>query len=167
MNRIKQFSAICLIGLVLTGCGMAQNNNDRDQQVDDNDNRETETRQQGYDDNAGPVEDRLEVADETAERVAELDEVERANVLIAGDNAYVAVMMTDRGEDEVTEELKEKIAEQVRKTDENMNNVYVSSNPDFVERARDYTDRINNGEPVKGFVDEFNETIRRIFPNAK
>ncbi|WP_341604452.1 hypothetical protein [Shouchella clausii] len=28
-------------------------------------------------------------------------------------------------------------------------------------------DRINNGEPVKGFVDEFNETIRRIFPNAK
>ena len=45
--------------------------------------------------------------------------------------------------------------------------MYVSSNPDFVERATNYADRIQEGEPVEGFIEEFNETIERIFPNAK
>ncbi|MEH7014692.1 YhcN/YlaJ family sporulation lipoprotein, partial [Neobacillus niacini] len=46
-------------------------------------------------------------------------------------------------------------------------NVYVSSNPDFVERMKDYGRRIKQGDPIEGFFDEFNETVRRVFPNPR
>lgn len=166
MNRIKQFSVAFLIGLILTGCGM--NGNDRQTDQDDN-NRENEVEQQGNNEQNGngPFEGRVEVADEVAERISELDEVERANVFVTNENAYVAVMLANGSEDEVTDDVEDKISEQVRETDENIRNVYVSSNPDFVERATNYADRIQEGEPVEGFIEEFNETIERIFPNAK
>ncbi|MFP7334453.1 YhcN/YlaJ family sporulation lipoprotein [Shouchella clausii] len=166
MNRIKQFSVAFLIGLILTGCGM--NGNDRQTDQGDN-NRETEVEQQGNNEQNGNglFEGRVEVADEVAERISELDEVERANVFVTNENAYVAVMLANGSEDEVTDDVEDKISEQVRETDENIRNVYVSSNPDFVERATNYADRIQEGEPVEGFIEEFNETIERIFPNAK
>ncbi|AST94701.1 hypothetical protein BC8716_01245 [Shouchella clausii] len=166
MNRIKQFSVAFLIGLILTGCGM--NGNDRQPDQGDN-NRETEVEQQSNNEQNGngPFEGRVEVADEVAERISELDEVERANVFVTNENAYVAVMLANGSEDEVTDDVEDKISEQVRETDENIRNVYVSSNPDFVERATNYADRIQEGEPVEGFIEEFNETIERIFPNAK
>ncbi|PAE14393.1 hypothetical protein CHH91_19815, partial [Virgibacillus sp. 7505] len=60
-------------------------------------------------------------------------------------------MLANGSEDEVTDDVEDKISEQVRETDENIRNVYVSSNPDFVERATNYADRIQEGEPVEGF----------------
>ncbi|NGY89517.1 hypothetical protein F3K44_01920 [Bacillus megaterium] len=59
------------------------------------------------------------------------------------------------------------MADQVRATDPDIRDVFVSSNPDFVERMRDYGNRINEGAPVKGLFEEFTETVRRVFPNAR
>lgn len=70
-------------------------------------------------------------------------------------------------EDEnLTAELEEKIAEKVREADENIENVYVSLNPDFVERMTGYGEQINAGEPVEGLFEEFTESVRRVFPDA-
>ncbi|PAK39937.1 lipoprotein YhcN, partial [Bacillus licheniformis] len=55
----------------------------------------------------------------------------------------------------------------VKETDNNINNVFVSANPDFVDRMRNYGDRIQNGEPIEGLFEEFGETINRIFPNQR
>ncbi|MDE1433715.1 YhcN/YlaJ family sporulation lipoprotein, partial [Bacillus licheniformis] len=68
---------------------------------------------------------------------------------------------------DVTNELKEKISKKVKATDNNINNVFVSANPDFVDRMRNDGDRIQNGEPIQGIFDEFGETINRIFPDQR
>lgn len=122
------------------------------------------TENNNVDDNNQP---RLEVADKAADRIAKLDEVDSAIVIVTNRNAYVAVVLRDGTKGEVTDRLEKKIADQVRATDPDIRDVFVSSNPDFVERMRDYGNRINEGAPVKGLFEEFTETIRRVFPNAR
>ena len=64
-------------------------------------------------------------------------------------------------------DLENKIAEKVREANDNIQNVYVSLNPEFVERMTGYVERINKGEPVQGFFGEFTESIQRVFPTTK
>ena len=64
-------------------------------------------------------------------------------------------------------DLENKIAEKVREANDNIQNVYVSLNPDFVDRMTGYVERINQGEPVQGFFGEFTEAIQRVFPDRK
>ena len=66
--------------------------------------------------------------------------------------------------DNVTKEIKDKIAAEVKKHDPKINAVYVSANPDFVERVNYYADEVRAGRPIKGFVDEFRTMVERIFP---
>jgi len=118
-------------------------------------------------DNVDNNQTQLKVADEAADRVTKLDEVDSANVIVTNRNAYVAVVLQDRTKGEVTDRLEKKIADQVRATDSDIQDVFVSSNPDFVERMRDYGNKINEGKPVKGLFEEFTETVRRVFPNTR
>ena len=118
-------------------------------------------------DNVDNNQTQLKVADEAANRIAKLDEVDSANVIVTNRNAYVAVVLQDRTKGEVTDRLEKKIADQVRATDSDIQDVFVSSNPDFVERMRDYGNKINEGKPVKGLFEEFTETVRRVFPNTR
>ncbi|WP_340004843.1 YhcN/YlaJ family sporulation lipoprotein [Paenibacillus sp. FSL K6-0276] len=69
-----------------------------------------------------------------------------------------------KGTDTVTKEIKAKIAAEVKKHDARIKDVYVSANPDFVERASFYADEVKAGHPIKGFVDEFSTMVERIFP---
>jgi spore cortex protein len=111
--------------------------------------------------------DRMEVADEAADRVTALREVESATVLISGDNAYVAAMLEGRANQKLTDQTERKISDAVRKTDPQINDVFVSTNPNFVDRMTGYADEIEKGNPVSGFFEEFNETVRRIFPTNR
>lgn len=69
-----------------------------------------------------------------------------------------------KGTDTVTKEIKAKIAAEVKKHDARIKDVYVSANPDFVERASFYADEVRAGHPIKGFVNEFSTMVGRIFP---
>lgn len=69
-----------------------------------------------------------------------------------------------RATDTITKEIKEKITAEVKKHDPKINAVYVSANPDFVERVNYYADEVRAGHPIKGFVDEFRTMVERIFP---
>lgn len=66
--------------------------------------------------------------------------------------------------DDVTQEMKDKIAAEVKKYNTNIKNVYVSANPDFVERADYYAEEVRAGHPLKGFAQEFGTMVERIFP---
>ena len=63
-------------------------------------------------------------------------------------------------------DLENKIAEKVREANNDIQKVYVSLDPDFVDRMKGYVNQINQGEPVQGFFGEFTEAIQRVFPNA-
>lgn len=125
-----------------------------DNQMDDGDNNT---------DNNGDT--KMEVAEEAADRVADIEEVDNATVIVTDNNAYAAVVLNDT-HDEVTSELEDKIAEAVRETNNNIDNVYVSMNPDFVNRMSDYVTKINEGHPISGFFEEFTESVRDVFPDA-
>lgn len=67
--------------------------------------------------------------------------------------------------EDVTRDMKDKIAAVVKKNNSNIKNVYVSANPDFVERAEFYAQEVRAGHPLKGFANEFRTMVERIFPN--
>lgn len=66
--------------------------------------------------------------------------------------------------DMVTQAIKDKIAAEIKKTSPNIKAVYVSANPDFVERFNVYAEEARAGHPLKGFADEFRTMVDRIFP---
>lgn len=189
MRKIKFIALAVLLASVLTACGM--NKNTTKDNVNDNraaENEVTNQNEANRDDNNrdnGAVdeldngidhngESRLDHAEDAADKVAELDEVESATVIITDNNAYVAAMLNNGadgnsaiGEEALTKDLEDKIADKVREVKGDVKNVYVSLNPDFVERMRGYGERINEGEPIEGFFDEFGEAVRNVFPDAR
>ena len=66
--------------------------------------------------------------------------------------------------DKTTSSLKQRIAERVKSVKPNVQNVYVSADPDFANRLRGYADRLNNGRPIPGLIEEFNILVQRMFP---
>ena len=184
MKKIKFIALAVLMMSVLAACGT--NKNTTKDNVDDTraveNEKTTENRDEADDGLADGLdngvdhngESRLDHAEDAADKVAELDEVDNATVIITDNNAYVAVMMKNEadgdnasGEEELSKELEDKIADKVREVKGDVKNVYVSLNPDFGERMRGYGERINEGEPIEGFFDEFSEAVRNVFPDAR
>ncbi|EFM08886.1 Sporulation lipoprotein YhcN/YlaJ-like protein [Paenibacillus curdlanolyticus YK9] len=65
---------------------------------------------------------------------------------------------------QLTDALKNRIADEVKRIAPNVNNVYVSANPDFVDRMSGYWNDVKAGHPIQGFVAEFNAMVERLFP---
>ncbi len=107
------------------------------------------------------------IAKDAAQRVSNLKEVRNANVLVTGNNAYVAVLLNDRSRKELPKTFENKIANEVRKADNTIDNVYVTTNPDFYNRVTDFGNEIQNGHPVRGLYDQMSNTIKRVFPNNR
>jgi YhcN/YlaJ family sporulation lipoprotein len=108
---------------------------------------------------------RFRVADESANKIADMREVDTANVIATENNAYVAVKLAN-GE-KLTNGLENRISKKVKSTDRDIDNVFVSANPDFYNHMKDYGNDIRAGKPVSGFFTEFSQTIQRVFPDRK
>ncbi|MGE6259386.1 YhcN/YlaJ family sporulation lipoprotein [Heyndrickxia sporothermodurans] len=185
MKIAKTFICVGIVSGLLMGCGTNNNgknltnrnnvspvryNNDgnltpRDvtynNDLVDNDNNRTINNNNNNNNN------NMRVADDAANRVANLKDVNRANVIVTDSTAYVAVMLNDRSRNELPRTIENKIAKEVRKADNSIDKVYVSVNPDFYDRMNDYATDIRNGHPISGIFDQFTQTIQRIFPNAR
>lgn len=70
-------------------------------------------------------------------------------------------------EETLTEDVKREITDIVKSVDNNIDNVYVSTNPDFADLTNDYIDQMNDGRPIRGFFDEIGNMIERVFPQNK
>lgn len=181
MNKLLKLVFMMLLIGLLTACGT--NNND-DKATDNDTNNatdNTDTANEGTNgtdegttnddatnggttgNDGGTESQNVEVADEVADKITELEEVESASVLVTDNNAYVAVELSEGTEE--TEEIKTKISDAAKAENADFNNVYVSANPDFTKQFRDYGDRIRADEPVEGFFDEFTDTVERVFPD--
>ncbi len=170
--KTKFLLVACLFATALVACNMGNNGDDtgaetenigdRDNGViDDNNNDANIMNNNGN--------NRVEVANKAADKITNLPEVQDANVFVTNENAYVAAQLTTgtQTEGEVTRELEKKISDQVKATDRDIDNVFVSTNPEFFDRSANYAEKFGRGEPVQGLFEEFNETIRRVFPNAR
>lgn len=66
----------------------------------------------------------------------------------------------------MTQEVKDMIADVIKKNDSTITEVFVSANPEFVERVGNFVTDVSNGHPISGIVDEFQTLVDRIFPTA-
>ncbi|PLS15851.1 hypothetical protein CVD28_20325 [Bacillus sp. M6-12] len=68
----------------------------------------------------------------------------------------------------VSTAFEQKVADQIRKVDRNINNVYVSTSPDVYNNMTDYAEGLrggnNNGE---GLFEDFNDAVGRFFGRNK
>lgn len=165
MKKFSIIIATLFLMLSLMGCGMNKTKDDTvDDKVEDKVTDQTESDVTTNDNVVNNEENSLEVADEAANHIVEMEEVESANVIVSNHNAYVAVVLHEGVEG--TKQVEDKIAEEARAANKDFTNVYVSMNPDFVQQTTDYGNKIRAGEPVEGFFEEFSETVRRVFPDA-
>jgi len=117
--------------------------------------------------NVGNNQSKIRIADKAANKVTDLSEVDSANILVTDNNAYVAAKLDPSSRNELTTDIENKISRAVKSVDSDIDNVYVSVNPDFYNRMTSYAGDIRNGRPISGFMDQFSDTIRRVFPNAR
>ncbi|WP_082892723.1 YhcN/YlaJ family sporulation lipoprotein [Rossellomorea aquimaris] len=173
---MKKYVFTALIGVlflgIVSGCGT--NDNMNEQGLNEN-NRDLQNVK--YNNNQGNrdyvnydgemVEENYSISDKAANKVATLNQVESAYVLTTKRNAYVAAVLEDRYNGEINNELEKKIADSVRSVDPGIQNVYVSTNPDFIDSMRDYANKADQGKPIKGLGEEMADMLKRVFPNRK
>ena len=161
MKKSLILIAFLIFSIDLTGC--ARNNVNKNDLV----NRDQNVTRNNINNVRDNNDSRMRVADDAAKKVTDLKEVDTANVIVTENNAYVAVKLSPTSQNEDTNSIEHKISQRVKSTDRDIDNVYVSENPDFYDRMNTYASDIRNGRPISGFFNEFTETIRRVFPKAK
>lgn len=70
-------------------------------------------------------------------------------------------------DDRLTNEVKDRVAKIVKDVDNNIDNVYVTTSPDFYNLTNDYVNDFQNGRPVEGFFDQIGNMIERVFPQNR
>ncbi|MEC2160668.1 YhcN/YlaJ family sporulation lipoprotein [Virgibacillus halodenitrificans] len=155
-----------------TGDGMSGDRNHDMMRNSERDQNRTDTRSGN--------ETRYDVAEEAANKITDkVDDIESAYVLTTDNNAYVAARLdtnnnngnnnnnnnTNNKGNEVTDKVKDEITKIVKSVDNDIDNVYVSTNPDFVDLTNNYINDADNGKPVEGFFDQFGNMIDRLFPD--
>jgi YhcN/YlaJ family sporulation lipoprotein len=160
-HSLKQIAfTFTVVAIIASGCTNNANNQMKQQTVP---RMQMQNQTPG---NLTGVNNRIQIANQAANKIVQLPGVKQANVLVMRRNAYVAALV-DAKHDPITQKLKDHMAQQVRATDPNIHNVYVSTNPEFVDRINRYVADVQQGRPVSGFFEEFSNMIRNIFPTAR
>ena len=153
------------------GINIDDRNNNRDHITNRNNNDGINVNNQNNNrmnvNNRNDNQNRMAVADKAAEKIVSMREIDQANVIVTDNNAYVAAKLANHNGNRLEKDIENKISDVVKSTDQNIDNVYVSVNPDFYERTTSYANDIRNGRPIAGFFDEFNTLVRRIFPTER
>ncbi|WP_071395207.1 YhcN/YlaJ family sporulation lipoprotein [Bacillus tuaregi] len=118
-------------------------------------------------DNGNATNNQMDIADQAAEKITQMREVDRANVIVTNHNAYVAAKLAANADKTLTNDVERKISDLVKSSNRNIEHVYISVNPDFYKRTTSYAEDIRNGQPVEGLFDEFSVLVRRVFPSKK
>lgn len=72
----------------------------------------------------------------------------------------------NNGKHDVTDDVKKQVTDAVKSVDNDIDNVYVTTNPDFIDLTSDYADEARNGHPIGGFVDQIGDMVKRVFPSS-
>lgn len=173
----------------------ANDNNERDTTLDrDRGNEARDNRGMNREDRDRTRDnDQYDVAEKAADKITDdIAEIDRAYVLKTKNNAYVAAGLNEDNNDgkmkndvkrrdndkdqlknpdadgeELTDDVKKQITDIVKSVDKDIDNVYVSTNPDFFDLTNNYVDDVNDGKPVRGFFDQFGNMVERLFPQNK
>lgn len=113
--------------------------------------------------NAAPMREAQNIANALAGK----QNISRATVFVTDTTAYVAVDIPNMAQGQFTDQIKNGVANEVRRIDPSIQRVYVSADPDVLTRFQGYSNDIRAGKPVQGIYDRFAELTRRIFPQPR
>ncbi|ATY84945.1 hypothetical protein CVV65_08425 [Kyrpidia spormannii] len=135
----------------------------------------------------------VRVADDLAQKVVQIPGVRAATVFVSGDTAYVALDQgTTQGRPPapggvapgqpapspspsggatygqtdvaVSNQLKQRVTDVIRKADPSIRIVRVSANPAVMQRFQTFSQDLQNGRPVSGVADQFRAFVQRLWP---
>lgn len=111
-----------------------------------------------------------EMDTEKAQRIAretgKVDGVQKSTVVVAGSKAYIGLDIQPGMEEEQVHEVENIVADRIKGTEESINTVYVSSDPDFVSRIKKISQGIARGKSVTRYARELTDLGRRIKPRT-
>jgi YhcN/YlaJ family sporulation lipoprotein len=143
--------------LLLTGCQMnneAENNNNNNEEI-------------VYVKDPAHQENQNRTGQETAERLVEIaisvPTVNDATAVVAGRYAVVGIDVDAELERSRVESIKYTVAESLKHDPFGANSVVVAD-ADTVARIEEISERVGEGEPVEGFMDELAAIIGRVMP---
>ncbi|SER83601.1 sporulation lipoprotein, YhcN/YlaJ family [Gracilibacillus ureilyticus] len=155
--------------------GMDNNNTARNMTDNQrfNNNAQNMTDNQRNNNNAqnGQGDYEYEMADRAREQIKkDIPQLNNVYVITTEDNAYVAASWdkdddTTSNEEELSDNVRQKIVQSVKSVNNEIDDVYVSTNPDFFNLINRYSEDMEAGEPVEGFFDQMGNMIERVFPN--
>ncbi|WP_054861364.1 MULTISPECIES: YhcN/YlaJ family sporulation lipoprotein [Gracilibacillus] len=124
--------------------------------------------------NTNQESDNYEVAEKAQDRIKEeLPEINRVYVLTTENNAYVAASWNKDGNDtsetgnEISDKVRKQITDIVKSVNKDIDNVYITTNPDFFDLADRYAQDLDAGEPVEGFFNRIGNMLNRVFPEQE
>ena len=187
-SRKKKFfvlsvALLCVSCLVFTACSnknnsqqtppATNNQTDTDRNTADETDNTNVQRQQGNNaansandtvDNSALNQRAEKIADAVVEQVAQ---VKDARTVISEKMAYVSVAIDETADTAESATLKEEISQVVKKTDAEIDTVYVMEDADTFTRMKEIGEDIANGKPISGFAEELQNLFVRVTPTKE
>jgi YhcN/YlaJ family sporulation lipoprotein len=113
-----------------------------------------------------PSTQQVQLADNIADSLAELKAVQSACALVKNQNAYVCVV-PEPGMKQLTDGAKKNITNCVKRVNPSVQNVYVSSDPQFCKQMYDCTIDLRTGQSVDKSTQNIAGVLNRMFPQAR
>lgn len=102
-----------------------------------------------------------------AQAAEKVEGVKSATVVITGSTAMVGLETKSGVEAKKTEDIKTKVADEIKRADTSIKTVSITTDPNLITRLKKVAKGIENGKPISGFTDELAEITRRITPKTK
>lgn len=158
--RLFIYSSVLLIFLV----GCANNNTQEGQQniVNQNADGEILVEQSSYEQNNQLTNN--EIATHLANIASEVPDVKDAAAIVAGPYAVVGIDIDEQSDREQVGTIKYSVGEAL-KDDPYGKTAVVIADADMMQRFRDMNNKIQQGYPVRGVVEELSEIVGRYMPS--
>lgn len=187
-SRKKKFfvlsiALLCVSCLIFAGCTRNEHNkveqtpSNNQSETDSQNENNTEQTPDGTENNKQDKKNPTELTDNTAlhqraEKIAaaiqkELTQIKDSRVVISEHMAYISVSINETADAEESVTLKEKITNVVKKTDNDIDTVYVMEDADTFTRMKEIAKDIADGHPIAGFAEELKNMFVRVTPSAK
>jgi len=156
MKSLHLFPFI-LIGMLLISCN--QNNNAAPEQKNDN----IMVEQSSYEENQDQTLNNQQIASHLATVATEVPDVKDAAAVVAGPYAVVGIDIDEATERQRVGMIKYSVNEALHK-DPYGKTAVVVADADMMERIREMGNKVQQGHPVAGIVDELSEIVSRYMP---
>lgn len=106
-------------------------------------------------------------ATKLANAAEKVEGVKSATVVITGSTAMVGLETKSGIEAKKTEDIKTKVADEIKRADTSIKTVSITTDPNLITRLKKVAKGIKDGKPISSFTDELAEITRRITPKTK